>query len=309
MTLGISTRWNTYRHKSGEAMIEEILSLGFKCVELGYDLTLDLVPGIIKKVNEKAVVVNSVHNFCPVPVGAPMGHPELFSLSSTDQRARKSAVLHTGRTIEFAAQVGAGCVIVHAGNIEMRNITRKLIALAEKDGLFSPAYEKLKLKLLTVREKKRAKHLDCLYSSLEELTPILQSNKTQLALENLPSWESIPTEVEMEEIFKRFDSSAIGYWHDLGHGQVRQNLGFIGHIRWLKKLCPRLLGMHIHDVTTPAYDHLMPPHGSINFAHFKDFVKPDTVLVLEPTPGTPEQNILDGVKIIREAWGLGNDKL
>ena len=39
-------------------------------------------------VEQKAVRVVSVHNFCPVPIGAPRGHPELFTFADPDDRVR-----------------------------------------------------------------------------------------------------------------------------------------------------------------------------------------------------------------------------
>ena len=50
-------------------MIEEILSMGFDRVELGYDLRMDLVPGARNMIKEGLIKVDSVHNFCPVPIG------------------------------------------------------------------------------------------------------------------------------------------------------------------------------------------------------------------------------------------------
>ena len=73
--LCLSTRWNAGRHLSGEAMLEEILALGLQQVELGYDLRLELVPGVKAMIASGAVKVRSVHNFCPVPIGAPRPHP------------------------------------------------------------------------------------------------------------------------------------------------------------------------------------------------------------------------------------------
>lgn len=306
MTFSLSTRWNAYRHTSGETMIEEILAIGFDHVELGFDLALDLVPGVSKMVKEKTVTVDSVHNFCPIPAGAPYGHPELFPLTSLDSKTRKMAVLHTIKTINFAAEMNAKFVVAHAGHVDMKNLTSKLLCLCEQGKQYSPAYEKIKLKLFMQRDKKVRRHLDPLCNALEEILPVLQETNVRLALENLPSWEAIPSETEMEEIFKRFDSPAICYWHDIGHGQVRQNLGFISHKLWLEKLASHLGGMHIHDVAPPARDHLMPPNGNINFTSFKSFAESGIVLVFEPAPGTPGTEIREGMRIIREAWGAGS---
>jgi len=285
-------------------MIEEILQIGFDHVELGYDLTLDLVPGVRRMVNEGTVTVESVHNFCPVPVGAPAGHPELFLLTSPDRRNRQCAVRYTAETLRFASEIGARCVVIHAGRVEMKNMTRKLITLCEQGNQHKPRYEKIKLKLLMQRQKMAPRYLDHLYRSLDEILPLFQDANLKLGLENLPSWEAVPSEAEMEEIFTRYDSPAICYWHDIGHAQVRENLGFISHRHWLEKLDHRLCGMHIHDVAPPAADHLMPPNGNTDFACFKKYAESDTVIVLEPAPETPGPEIRKGMRIIREAWEM-----
>ena len=288
-------------------MVEEILGLGVKSVELGYDLTADLVPGVMHMVEQGAVKVASVHNFCPVPVGAPYGHPELFQLTSTDKSARESAVRHTTRTIEFAAELGAGVVVVHAGNVDMKRFTPRLISLIMQGKLYGRQFEKTKIKLLIQRDKKVRKHLDHLYAALEELLPKLEQCNVQLALENLPSWESIPTESEMEQIGRHFDSPLIRYWHDIGHGQIRQNLGLTTHIRWLEKLSSMLAGMHIHDVIPPDVDHLMPPDGSVHFDAFTTFAALSVPLVFEPAPGMPAPQLKEGIQIVREAWDVTRD--
>jgi len=302
MTFSISTHWNAGRSRSGEDMVEQVLALGINCIELGYDTTMDLVPGVQSMVQKKAITVSSVHNYCPVPIGAPFGHPELFSLSSPDRRTRESAVAYTKKTIEFAAEMGAKAVIIHAGNVEMKHMSIDLINLSEAGQQHSPSYDKIKMKLMIQREKKAQKFLDQLYRSIEELIPPLTSAEIRMGIENLPSWESIPTEIEMEKLLQRFASPFIGYWHDIGHAQIRQNLGFIGHKHWFDKLSPNLVGMHIHDVMPPARDHLMPPAGKVDFAIFKSGIKPDTLLVLEPAPGLPSADVAEGLKVLKETW-------
>lgn len=304
MRFALSTRWNAYRHGSGEDLIEEVLSLGFNKVELGYDLTPDLVPGVADAVKKGRIKVDSVHAVCPVPVGAPFGHPELLPLSSLDERTREGGIQQITRTIRFASEMGARCVVLHGGSVRMRMMTRKLIALHEKGKQFSRAYEKTKIKLLMRREKKADKHLENLRSALERLLPELEDASVSLALENLPSWESVPSEAELLGLLQHFDSPRLRYWHDIGHGQVRQNLGFIGHRHWLATLKPWLAGMHIHDVVPPARDHLMPPRGDIDFSQFSQFVQGDIPLVLEPAPGTPESDLREACSVMAEAWSL-----
>lgn len=300
--LALSTRWNAGRHRDGEAMIAEILDLGFARVELGYDLRRDLIEGVRRSIDAGAVTVGSVHNFCPVPTAAPAGHPELFSLASRDPRVREQAVRHTTNTIQFAAEMGARVVVMHAGNVSMSRITPKLCTLAEAGQRDSEHYQKLLVKLLAKREKKVGKHLDLLYQGLEKLLPVLEENDVRLGIENLPTWEAIPTEIEMEQIALRFDSRYIGCWHDMGHAQIRENIGLSNHLRWIERLKPHLLGMHVHDVVAPAADHVMPPQGNINFEQFRPYAQMHIPLVVEPTPKTPAKELKRASDYLNEVW-------
>jgi hypothetical protein len=106
----------------------------------------------------------------------------------------------------------------------------------------------------------------------------------------------------MEQLLQKFDSQFIRYWHDMGHGQIRQNLGLINHKFWFERLSPFLAGMHIPDVEFPAGDHLMPPRGSLNFYNFKSAPSCASILVFEPCPGTPPEHVAQGLKTVRSIW-------
>jgi sugar phosphate isomerase/epimerase len=302
--LAISTRWNAGRHNAGEAMIEEILALGLDRVELGYDLRPELIAGVKAMIASGAVRADSVHNFCPVPVGAPRPHPELYTPASTDRREREYAVTHISRTLRFAAQVGAKVVVCHSGNVDMPRFTFDLVRMASKDGQFGGPYETLKLKAQIFRDKKAPRQIEYLADSLQKLVPVVKETGVQLALENLPTWEAIPSELESEQLMKQFHAAGIRLWWDIGHAQIRENLGFINASRWLRRLAPHIAGMHIHDVIPPGQDHVMPPRGQVDFKALSDLAKLDMVRVLEPAPDTEAEHIVRAIAYLRETWNL-----
>jgi len=302
----LTTRWNAGRHASGEGMIQEILELGFDHVELGYDTRVDLVPGVTAMVEQGAVKVDSLHNFCPVPIGAGRGHPETFTFAHRDRRIREQAIRYTIKTIRFAAELGARVVVSHAGNVEMRNMTGALLTMIEANQRLTPRFEKERYKLQERRDKRAPRHVKWLYEAIEKLMPALQETGIQLALEILPTWEALPSEVEFEGLFKRFGSTHLRYWHDIGHARIRENLGFINMERWLERLQPHLAGMHLHDVDPPGRDHVMPPDGDIDFARFARFGQMDILRVIEPMSNTPREVIRRGLEVLREAWAISD---
>jgi len=304
MQLSISTHWNAFRHRSGETLIEEVLALGLSSVELGFDTTMDLVPGIVKMVKDKSIKVSSLHNYCPLPFGAPKPHPEIFTFTNKDPRVRHSAVSNTLKTLEFAQEVGATVVNTHCGRVDMPNYSGKLIELAENGKLFSEEYDKIKTKCMLQRHDGSAATMELLYMGLDSLLPALQKSGIKLGFENLPYWESLPNETETQLIMERYKTPLLGYWHDMGHGQIRQNMGYIDHKRWYDKLKPYLLGLHVHDVMPPASDHMVPSAGKIDFSRFAGSFNSDTVLVLEPAPGTPTEEVMKGIAYIKKVWNI-----
>jgi sugar phosphate isomerase/epimerase len=303
MIFSLTTRWNARRHDTGESMLEEILALGFSHVELGFDLTPNLVPGVQNMVATGRIKVDSLHAFCPLPP-VPYPSPEPFTLAASDPNIRANALHYLENTIRFAAEIGARVVVSHAGNVDMKMISPHLEELTTAGRQYDEVYEKVRMQLILAREKAVTAQLPHLYAGVERLLPLLEETGITLAFEILPTWEAIPTEVEMETLLTHFNSPRLRCWLDMGHGQIRENLGLINHARWAKRLRPWLAGMHIHDVRPPATDHLMPPAGTTQFALFKEVAQSDILRVLEPSPSVEAAAIVAGLKHIQAAWGI-----
>lgn len=304
MELALTTRWNAGRHTSGEAMLQEILELGFTRVELGYDLRADLIAGVQRFLATGAVRVDSVHNFCPMPVGVRKATPEVFTFTDTDSGVRSAAVRHTEKTIRFAAELGARVVVAHAGYVDIPKLTDELLDLYEHGGTGSAAYDKTRQRLLDTREKNAARQLGWLRHGLDQLLPLLDETGVTLALELLPWWETVPTEVEMLALLQAYHTPRLRCWCDVGHMQIRQNLMQVNAHRWLERLQPFIAGYHLHDTQAPARDHLMPPLGQIDFAAMGAVLAPGALGVMEPTPNTDPALVAAGRAHLQKLWGL-----
>jgi sugar phosphate isomerase/epimerase len=301
MKFSLSTAWNASRHRAGETMVDEIRAAGFDRMELGYGLTLDLLPGIRKMTESGAVSVGSVHAVCPVPLGTPWSAAGAFQLCDADNARRDTAVRLVGDTIRFAAEFGASVVVAHAGDVDMTHRTDDLIRMYMGGHSGEPAFEKARMNLMVDRERRARPAIERLHRSIEALLSVLESSGVRLALEILPYWESVPTEMEMLDLLTHFNSPWLGYWHDIGHGQVRQNLGFIGVRLWMRKLDRWLLGMHIHDVTPPAGDHIAPGKGSVRFEDYRDAaLKCEPVIEVNSTVSAGD--IRNATEYLRKAW-------
>ena len=304
MTFHLSTNWNASRHATGEALADEILGLGFAGVELGYQLSELQAEGIRRRVASGTLHVGSVHAFAPYPLGAPGGHPELYLLASRDEDDRAMATILLQKTMSFAAEVGARAVVVHAGRIAISPSSAELIESAEEDGLESRRYTKLLQRNQRRRARQARKHMDALCRSLDLLLPRCAKLNLTLCLENLPSWEALPTEDEMLELKQRYSTPQLAYWHDIGHGQVRENLKWINHRDCARRLLPHTAGLHIHDVLPPAQDHLPPSQGTLPFADFAFYGTAPVLRVLEPAPRTSPADLVAGLKHLQQAWAL-----
>jgi len=175
-----------------------------------------------------------------------------------------------------------------------------MLGKGEKD---SPKYAKLCAELSEKREAKKPKYVERLYETLGKIVPEAESRGVRLGCENREALEEIPFESDFAFLFREFPSPNITYWHDTGHAQIKENLGFIQHAMHLESLADRLAGFHVHDVQPPARDHCAPGSGSVDFAALKPLVKRQHIKVFEFSPAMPVEEVKGGVAHVKKLWG------
>jgi sugar phosphate isomerase/epimerase len=299
----LSTCWNSHRHTDGRAMLREIRSLGFEWAELSHGIRMSLLPGIVEAVQAGEIKISSLHNFCPLPMGVSHAAPNLYLFSSLDERERACAYRHSIKTLETAARLKASVVVLHMGSIDMKDYTQKLLDLAEEGKKEMPKYAKLCNEALEKREKKKERFVQYAAEMLDRLAGQAQEFGIRLGVENRQALEEIPLEPDFEMLMREFDRPEIGYWHDCGHAQIKENLGLINHRSFLETMSPRLFGFHVHDVAYPGRDHQAPGTGTIDFASLKPMVKPEHIKVFELSPNLSLSDVERGVAHIRAVWG------
>ncbi|HQZ29307.1 MAG TPA: TIM barrel protein [Verrucomicrobiales bacterium] len=298
--LALSTCWCSHRHTDGYEMLTEIRELGFLRAELSHGIRLELTPGILRAVEEGWIKISSVHNFCPLPATISHAAPNLFQPSARKNEERALWLLHSERTLEFAARVGAPHVVMHSGSMDPSNLHFLFgspVPVLEPDFAApdpsppadSPAVEK------AVRKLRRAARstLRRVHDAYLSLGPATRRHGLVLGAENREGILEFPIDDEFQALFDQLPTDfPIGYWHDTGHARIKHLAGRLDHETHLAALADRLIGFHLHDVSAAGKDHQVPGSGSVDFAMVRRYIRPHHTLVLEPSPRLTRDEIL-----------------
>ena len=291
--LAISTSWNAYQFVDGEKLLFEINKLGFKAIELSFNLTLEMVKQIAVSRSKLDINITSLHNYCPIPDGVSrqLALPDCYSLASLDEAERCLALKFTKRSIDTASSLGAKVVVLHCGRVQVPDYTRQLINLYNQGLKDSLEFTEIRTKMIYQRQLESAKYLTQVFKSLDELNAYAKLKDVLLGVETRFYYREIPDINEIGVILNKFNNSQIYYWHDTGHAQLMENLGLAKHKDFLERYSDRLVGVHLHDILG-CQDHLAPLEGNIDFQMLKGYLKKDTLKVIEAhNPATSEELI------------------
>ena len=298
--IGLSTAWLTEKEGiTGGRVIEEILDLGFRAVELEYRVTAEMFREMAPLIAKTNLRVLSVHNVFPLPADlAPYrASGDLFLLSSPDNHERNRAVQHTIRTIESAHHLGASAVVLHLGRVEMDPELGRLTDLFHSGAIDTPEGRRFKDKKLAVRRKRRGPYLQSALRSLERLNHEAEKRRIVLGIENRYNYHEIPDFEEIGEILQRFRGGSLAYWHDMGHAYVQERLGLIGEGMFLQAYGTMLFGMHIHDAQG-LDDHRAPGTGDLDFSTLKASIQAAPIKILEVHKKADRHQLCRGWKLV-----------
>jgi sugar phosphate isomerase/epimerase len=252
-----------------------------------------LVKSIAKESRRLGINIQSLHNYCPIPDGLTpkQALPDCYSLASLDEQERCLAVKYTKSTIDTAASLGAKAVVLHCGRVGIPDLTRQLINLYNQGRKGQTDYVNLKAEMIRQRNSQAAAFFQQALNSLEELNAYAKIKNVFLGIETRFYHCEIPDIFEIGVILNKFCNSQIYYWHDTGHAQLMDNLGFAKHKDFLDLYGKSLIGVHLHDILG-CQDHLAPLTGEMDFSLLKPYLSKDTLKVIEAhQPATAEDLI------------------
>ena len=302
--IAFSTCWNSGRHTAGDEMLREIKGeLGFDLIELGHGIRISLIPGIQKMFDAGEIRFSSLHNFCPLPVEVMVASPDCFRFSAAYPEERERAVRQTFQTIDFAERLGAPFVVLHLGEVNMQPITDPLIDLVEAGEYLSRRYVELKVKAVQKREKIGPNYLQRVKDCLRRIIERAALKNIRLGVESRRGYEEIPTEREFPALLDEMNSPQIGYWHDFGHVQIKENLAFLDHAEWLRAIGPRTFGCHVQDCIWPAQDHQPPFAGDVDLEKLVPLLPANCLFVWEMSPRITVDKIRQSVQVWKQRFG------
>jgi sugar phosphate isomerase/epimerase len=189
-------------------------------------------------------------------------------------------------------------VVVHTGRIRSLNLTDPLRQMVEQGKLHSREFVRQKLAAVQAREKVAEAFNTRVLEILREAADHAEKRGVKIGVENREYYEAVPSERDFPNFLQRLDSKNVGYWHDFGHAQIKENLSLIDHRLHLETMAPRLLGCHIHDTRWPFKDHCPPFTGETRFDELVPLLPKKCAMVLEMSPRAEAADIVKAA----ETW-------
>jgi sugar phosphate isomerase/epimerase len=299
--LGISTCWWYNKVDRADSILDDVRQLGLDGVELEYRITRDMYLEMKPRL-KTSLPVYSIHNYFPIPegFGPSQGSGNLFLLSSTDAAERSSAVKYTIQTIEHAGELEALAVVLHLGTVDMPSQVEKFCTLHAAGRAGHEEATAFLNEQRRIRKATRQKHLDAVLMGLEELNKAAGRNGVLLGIENRYHFHEIPDFEEIGLILKRFEGGNVGYWHDIGHARVQENLGILRRHQLLDAYSEHMVGVHIHDVRG-LDDHLAPGQGKVDWEEIQPYLSASVPKILEVNGSkASRKDLMEGIEVIRK---------
>jgi len=300
MKLSVSTAWNALRCNSASEIVSEITSLGFDTIELNSQLDEPMLREILAIQQVGEICVSSLHNYCPAPPGVPRRESGAGSgFAALDESVRRAAVEQALVTFDWANRLGAQAVVVHIGHVEMQ---ARFMEVRRLSVAGDPRAGRMLREDLAIRAELLPKHLEAAIKTVRELVAYSGNGGPKIGIECRMLYHEIPSLDEFRTILNEIPPNSGGYWHDFGHAQFRELCGLEPHRRYLEEYGDRLIGMHIHNMTSDAHDHVPLNRGIIDFDSLLPLIPIEPISVFEIHSNASSEEIAESRRIIEEAW-------
>ncbi|MHB8573701.1 MAG: sugar phosphate isomerase/epimerase family protein [Dehalococcoidia bacterium] len=299
VAVSLSTMWAQQPRfeRDMDAFAEVAKAAGYTHIEVSHSTD---EPGLQTLMRQTVLPLSSLH--APTPrLRAENGRWNTdLNLASEAETERELAVQHTLRTIELAAECGAGSVVVHLGGVGSSGVRgdsalRRLYSAGTKSG---PEVERERQAAHDERAMRAPTALAAARRSLAELAERAGPLGVQLGLECRMWYHEIPLPAEAAELLQEYEPAVAGYWHDVGHAEILDRIGLVPVGDWFKQLGDRLVGCHLHDMQG-IVDHRAPGTGDVDWRYIAAAVQNVPVRTLEINQQQPEPTLASAIALLR----------
>jgi len=288
--------WGIGQFKHLADFFDMAKDLGFTRFELNHAINSAMLNGL----HLNGYRITSIHEPCPADISAPALKDRNWLVSAPDEDNRREGVTAIRRSIDLAHEMDVRVVIVHPGRVDMDiKLEMALCDLYKKGKSGTPEYAQVKERLAAARAGQAEINLQSVRRSLIELAEHAACVGVQLGLENRYHYHEIPLPDELEMLLDFCYGDVVGYWHDVGHAQALENLGFFSHQEWLSRFAPRIIGTHLHDVVG-IRDHMVPGSGQIDWDLVARYLPAGALRTCEFQSFNSPQEVSAGVKWLIE---------
>ncbi len=261
--IALSTMWAVGQFSSLADFFKAGKELGFARFELNHAVNSAMLASL--SLNG---AITSVHEPCPADMSAGELKRRNWLISAPNEEDRRQGMLATQRSIDLAHELGARVVIVHPGRVDIDPaLESTLVDLYRAGKHHQSEYAQARERLAAARAAQAETNMRSVRRSLIELAEYAAQRGIRLGLENRFHYHEIPLPDELDELLDLGAGEVVGYWHDVGHAQVLEHLGFHSQEEWLRRFAGpqgRVVGVHLHDVVGLT-DHLAAGSGQVDW--------------------------------------------
>lgn len=294
--LALSTMWGIGRFRDLEDFFAAGESLGFARFELNHGVDSPMLSGT--HLNRHRIT--SVHEPCPADISLTHLKERNWLISALDEENRQQGVAAVRRSIDLAHRIGARAVVVHPGRVDIDPALEPKLLNLYHNG-YSDLEESVQARerLLAARAAQAQDNMQSVRRSLLELAEYAFRRDVRLGLENRYHYQEIPLPDELDELLDLGCGTTVGYWHDTGHAQVLQHLGFGTHQEWLHRFAGRMVGVHLHDAVG-LRDHLAAGLGLVDWDMVAGYLPASALLTCEFHSANSGRQVVAGLRRLAE---------
>jgi len=293
--------WAKDRFSHMAEFAAKLRELGFTHVEPNRLVS----PRMLAELLKTGIPISSIHSPCPTVLSSKGTDVDRLSLSSLDMSERVEAVSFAKKTIDLAASVNARAIILHMGEVPIDlSLQDRLHKLNDAGHAQTKEYRQIKDRLVHQRASLAQPYVNAAKRSLQDLTEYSRQKGIMLGLETRFHFNEMPNTDEMTELLGEVPEPLAGYWHDTGHAEVQEQLGFAFHEEWLSRFRDRMIGIHLHDIRGIS-DHHAPGKGNMNWEMIAKYLPWGIVKVCEIGEWNDEERMQGVVRFLQERGILG----